>query len=149
MTERDEHGWSALDHAAGRGDVAAVRALLAEGADPRETGHEGRTPYEIAVSAGHVEVARVLREVTGEGADGWRPYCRAYRLRALRAFPSWSADDAELTDDAVVYLHHDLMVTRSVWHAEDVLWSAVTPEWQAFCREQLGFRVPDDLELVP
>ncbi|SHF86334.1 ankyrin repeat domain-containing protein [Streptoalloteichus hindustanus] len=148
--ERDERGWAALDWAAGRGDVPAVRALLDAGADPRARGPEGRSPYEIAVAAGKVDAARVLREVTGEGADGWRPYCKAYLVAALRAFPDWSTVDGEgLTAETVVYLHHDLTVTRSIWHGEDVLWSHSSPEWAEFCREDLGFRVPDDLELVP
>lgn len=148
--ERDEHGWSALDWAAGRGDADAVRALLAAGADPRESGPESRTPYEIALAAGRTTVARVLREVTGEGAAGWRPYCKAYLLGALRAFAGWpAARDEGLTDETVVYLHDDLTVTRSVWRGEDELWSGASAEWEDFCLRELGFRVPDDLELVP
>ncbi|MGW4420563.1 ankyrin repeat domain-containing protein [Streptosporangium sp. NPDC004631] len=147
--ERDEHGWAALDWAAGRGDVEAVRALLAAGADPRATGPESRTPYEIALAAGRTAAARLLREVTGEGATGWRPYCKAYLLGALRSFPGWSeARDEGLTEETVVYLHHDLTVTRSIWHGEDGVWSGPSAEWEHFCRRELGFRVPDDLDLV-
>ncbi|GHE27134.1 hypothetical protein GCM10017673_31480 [Streptosporangium violaceochromogenes] len=150
-SERDEHGWSALDWAAGRGDVTAVRALLAAGADPRASGPESRTPYEIALAAGRTAVARELRQVTGEGAAGWRPYCKAYLLGALRAFPGWTAAarDEGLADETVVYLHDDLTVTRSVWHGENELWSGVSADWEDFCVRELGFRVPDDLELVP
>ncbi|MFD0385167.1 hypothetical protein ACFQ2B_31805 [Streptomyces stramineus] len=49
----------------------------------------------------------------------------------------------------MLYLHHDLTVTRSLWHGEDVVFDAVTPEWERFCRETLAFAVPDDFDLMP
>ncbi|MEU6189625.1 ankyrin repeat domain-containing protein [Nocardia sp. NPDC047038] len=146
---RDEHGWRALDRAAAAGDTARVRALLDAGADPRATGQDGRSAYEIAAAAGQVAVARLLRELTGEGARGWRPYCRAYTVAALREFPGWSrSEGARAADDTVVFLHDDLSVTRAIWPGEEVLWSDITPEWSEFCARALGFAVPDELDLV-
>jgi hypothetical protein len=131
----DEHGWTDLDRAAGRGDTAEVQRLLADG--------DRRSAYDIALAAGHLETARVLRDPAGDYE--WRPYCRAYRLAELRAFAGWPSGQGE---DAVVYLHDDFRVTATAWSGEDVLFDAVTDEWRAFCTGTLGFRVPDDFDLV-
>ncbi|EME99226.1 ankyrin repeat domain-containing protein [Streptomyces mobaraensis NBRC 13819 = DSM 40847] len=159
---RDADDWSALDWAAGRGDAEAVRILLAAGAPPGATGREARTPYEIALAAGHLDAARELRAAEDAArGDGpaprrtWEPYCRAYPAADLAASPDWPAGDDRTGgdggtgEDALLYLHHDLTVTRSIWHGEDVVFDAVTPRWERFCREDLGFTVPDDFDLVP
>ncbi len=156
---RDETGWNELDRAAGGGDVARLRQLLAAGADPTERGPDGRTAYQIAVAAGHRAAAALLRDeedrrAGGDAVDrGWRPYCRGYRLTELRAFPGWTdpvgADGEPLRDaDTIVYLHDDLRVTRSVHPDEGVLHDGTDPGWQRFCREVLGFAVPDELDLL-
>jgi len=131
----DEHDWTALDRAAGRGDTAEVQRLLTDG--------DRRSAYDIALAAGHLETARVLRDPAGDYR--WRPYCRAYRLAELRAFPGWPAGGL---DDSVVYIHDDFRVTATAWPGEDVVFDAVTDEWRAFCTGTLGFRVPDDFDLV-
>ena len=151
---RDADGWTALDRAAGRGDAEAVRALLDAGADPLDSASDGRTPYLIALAAGQLQAARLLRAAE-DAADPanvrdrtWRPYCRAYRLAELRAFSAWPQEAG--ADEALVYLHDDLTVTEDVWPGEGVLFGAdlVSPEWERFCAEQLGFAVPDDFDLV-
>lgn len=151
---RDADGWTALDRAAGRGDAEAVRALLDAGADPLGDTPDGRTPYLIAVAAGHLDAARVLRAAE-DAADpanprdrSWRPYCRAYPVAELRAFPGWPQQDG--VADALAYVHDDLTVTEDIWPGEGVLFGAeqVSPDWERFCREQLGFAVPDDLGLA-
>ncbi|MFE7312352.1 ankyrin repeat domain-containing protein [Streptomyces sp. NPDC057555] len=159
LAARDASGWSALDWAAGHGDVATVTALLAAGADPLATGEEERTPYEIALAAGHREAARILRERARQSggedpAAPWMPYCRAYPLKALRAYRDWPAEAARrpgsgpAPDDTLVYLHHDLTVTSGIWPGEDVLFDAGTAQWERFCRQELAFAVPDDLDLI-
>jgi len=55
-----------LVDAAGRGDVEAVRSLLADGADVDERWGDGRTAVTAAALGDHVEVARVL---IAAGAD--------------------------------------------------------------------------------
>lgn len=158
LDERDEHDWTALCWAAGSGDLAMVELLLEGGSDPLAAAHGLRTPYDIALAAGHVDAARRLR--TAEAAAdpeaaarrAVRPYCKAYELAALRRFPRWRERDdgpEPLSDDSVVFIHQDLSVTRSMWHGEDVLFDSDEEDWRAFCRDELGFRVPDDLELVP
>lgn len=154
---RDSDDWSALDHAAGGGHTEVVRVLLRHGADPTSAGREQRTPYQIALAAGRRDTAEVLREAE-ERADPasadrhrWRPYCRAYLLGELRRFPEWreTADSEALSDDSVVYLHDDGAVRRSIWSDDGVLHPGDSSRWEAFCRDELGFRVPDDFDLLP
>ncbi|WP_203996291.1 ankyrin repeat domain-containing protein [Micromonospora lutea] len=152
---RDAAGWAALDRAAAAGDIDQVTALLGRGEDPLATGPDGRSPYQIALAAGHLEVATVLRAAedaaSGDPVDrGWRPYCRGYLLGALRRFPAWreETDGDPLGDDAVVYLHDDLSVTVTPWPGDGVLFDGTADGWAAFCTGQLGFAVPDDLALA-
>jgi len=163
--ERDEHGWTPLNWAAGKGNLEMVRRLLAAGASPFETGRDQRTPYMIALAAGHREIAKELRnaeDVSGMGKSSRveRPYCRAYELGELRRFPGWSEvrlnwksangsrPPEKFDDDAVVFVHRDLTVTESMWHDENILFNEVTPAWQQYCTENLAFHAPDDLDLV-
>lgn len=77
-------------------------------------------------------------------------YCKAYYLRDLRRFQSWNeiswANQADLSDETVVYLWDDLRVVRSpILADQDVLVDKVTPLWREFCLTTLGFEVPADL----
>ena len=167
-----EQGWTALNYAAGRGDAAMIRLLLDRGADLAKVGADERTPYMIALAAGRVDAARLLRDVEREKGvvidahHAERPYCKAYYLKDLRAFPGWTEqrinwedgryDDPEdghapktsLGDDDVVFVHHDYTVTELVWRNENVLFNDVSDEWKKFCHDRLGFRVPDDFDLI-
>jgi hypothetical protein len=167
-----EQAWTPLNYAAGRGDVPMVRLLLHHGADLAKVGTDERTPYMIALAAGRVEAARLLRDVERERGlvieahHVERPYCKAYYLRDLRAFTGWkeqrinwedgryndTEEDlparTELGDDDIVFLHHDYTVTELVWRNENVLFNDVTDAWKSFCHEQLGFHVPDDFDLI-
>lgn len=156
LAVRDADGWSALDRAAGAGSPELTEMLLEAGADPSAVGAEGRTPYEIALGAAHVRVARLLRAAedaaTGPGTAAdrrWLPYCRAYPIAELRAFPGWTEAEGDEQGGSVVYVHHDLTVTRGIWVGEDVVFDQVDPEWERFCRDRLGFAVPDELDLLP
>lgn len=157
LGERDGEDWAALDWAAAGGDQTAIRQLLERGADPTATGGDLRTPYQIALAAGHVDAARILREAEqAAGADPdryrWTPYCKAYEVAQLRRFAGWrelSTDDGTLPDDGVVFIHDDLTVTGSMWRDQDVIVAEVTEAWASYCHSELGFRVPDDLDLVP
>ena len=151
LKARDDQGWSALDWAAGRGDARIVAELVDAGADPLATTTDQRTPYQIALAAGHREAALVLRDAE-DAADpggvrdrGWRPYCKAYPIAELRRFPGWP----EGTDVELAFVHDDLSVTASMWPGEDVLYDGASAEWARFCAEELGFRVPDEFDLVP
>jgi hypothetical protein len=51
-------------------------------------------------------------------------------------------------EEEIVFIHQDLTVTESMWHNEKVIFSDITPNWQAFCTNTLNFKVPDDLDLI-
>ncbi len=166
VNQQDEQGWTPLNWAAGRGDLACVRLLVEGGADIFKVGRDQRTPYKIALAAGHAEVVRLLKEAEQRAGDGRssqseRMYSKAYPLKSLREFAGWSegrinwkeGDEADgagdpPADEGVVYVHHDLSVTQSMWHGEKVIFNEVSPEWEEFCRNALGFQVPDDLDLI-
>jgi ankyrin repeat protein len=58
--------YEGLHRAAATGDVAAIAALAAEGADPDARDNAGRTPVHVAAFAGQADALRALAEA---GAD--------------------------------------------------------------------------------
>jgi len=169
--QQDEFGWAPLHWAAGKGDEAVVALLLQHGANVLQVGNDQRTPYMIALAAARIEAAQLLRDAEGKaGVDHsqrqqQRRYCKAYYVKELRQFSGWSesqitrqahaeqravedrAAQAD-TDDDIVFIHHDLTVTQSMWHNEDVIFDRITSAWEEFCTQVLHFKVPDDLDLV-
>jgi hypothetical protein len=164
-----EQEWTALNYASGKGDLTMVELLVRGGADVFKRGRDNRTAYQIAVAAGHAAVARYLAAAeSSAGGDTQRissrqsetrPYCKAYHLKDLRRFAAWSESRANwktgsdtpatFADDDVVFLHQDFTVTHSMFHNENVIMGTVTPQWRAFCATELGFKVPDDFDLMP
>jgi|CXWL01.1.fsa_nt_gi ankyrin repeat protein len=63
LDQRDVNGYTALHRAVADGNVAAVRLLLAHGADPsvRSSRGECETPVEMAERAGLIVIADLLR----------------------------------------------------------------------------------------
>jgi len=57
------HGFMPLHAVAQHGDVELVELLLSAGANPSALTDDGATPADLADAAGHVDVARRLREV--------------------------------------------------------------------------------------
>lgn len=88
-------------------------------------------------------------------------YCKAYLLSDLRRYPNWreragsartepladgsGAAPRALSDDAVVYVQENYVVTDGVFNDENVLFDAVDPDWIAFCEQDLKFVIPDDV----
>ena len=150
---QDEQGWTPLHWSAGSGKIEMLRLLLDSHADIALTGRDNRTPLMVAKAAGRSEAAAVLTQHEKARGD-WqdprqgRPYCKGYYLAALRGYPQWPSenDQAGSTgDDAIVYVHQDFTVSKSVWPGENVIFNAITPEWIRFCESQLKFSIPPDL----
>jgi uncharacterized protein len=178
INQQDQQGWTPLNFAAGKGGMSLVRLLVEKGADVFKTGRDMRTSYMIALAAGRVEVAKYLRAIEetslGKESKGTQPkYCKAYRLGSLRKYPGWNESrivskqdtqgatgtdrlnpsnnrtvDGSLTDDKIVFIHHDYSVTESIWRNENVLFANVDAAWKEFCTDFLKFKIPDDFDLI-
>jgi len=90
-----------------------------------------------------------------------RKYCKAYLVKEFKKFKHWQVNDANLrkeiqnvdgkevevprrlSDDDILYLHEDFVVTDGIYREEHVVFDAVTEEWKAFCTRVLKFSVPD------
>jgi ankyrin repeat protein len=68
VNANQRHGYTPLHSAAQSGDAELVELFLSAGADPRSVRDSGESPAETAEAAGHVDVARRLREVAAERA---------------------------------------------------------------------------------
>lgn len=170
VNQSDEHGWTPLSYAAGKGDLATVKLLIERGADPFKVGRDNRTPYMIALAAGRLKVVKYLGKVEDkmdrERSLSYKPenrYCKAYQLKDLRKFPDWSesrinwkdkdrgkegSSDEEFADDKIVFIHQDFIVTESVWHDRNVIFNEVNQNWKEFCVRVLEFKSPTDLDLM-
>jgi hypothetical protein len=83
-------------------------------------------------------------------------YCKAYPLARFREFSDWPAAPSvdagpgnagpDWADEApdYLFLQESLVVTAGIFIDEEVVFDRLTPEWEAFCRDTLGFAVPDD-----
>ncbi|NEQ97351.1 MAG: hypothetical protein F6K30_11595 [Cyanothece sp. SIO2G6] len=80
-------------------------------------------------------------------------YCKAYQIRDLSTFEQWpqvidilkhqsSERPPQFIPETVVYLQENYVVTVSIFKERDIIFDQVTPEWQTFCRDVLGFQVP-------
>lgn len=87
-------------------------------------------------------------------------YCKAYMLGKLRAFDGWTENSGnaktekkqidgkeveaprELTDDSIVYMQENFVVTDGIVMDENILFDNVTPAWLEFCKATLNFEVP-------
>lgn len=79
-------------------------------------------------------------------------YCKAYRLEDLTRFPGWQAqrkkDGPDLPTSTFVYLWDNFIVVKSPIKAHpEVIFDHVTPAWQDFCQQTLGFASPDDWDI--
>jgi hypothetical protein len=86
-------------------------------------------------------------------------YCKAYTLAALREFDQWKEQSQNakavpqpngdlpavprvLTDEDYLFVQENFVVTDGIFIDENIIFDSVTPDWQRFCTEKLGFEVP-------
>lgn len=152
IEQTDDYGWTAINWVAGKGETRVVQKLLDLGANVANTGRDKRTPYQIALAAAHVECAEILKDAEQKAGliyeSKTRPYCKAYPVEALRKFSNWIEKQPVKGNDAVFFLHQDLSVTSSIWHGESVVFNQCSPEWERFCKEELAFSVPTELDMA-
>lgn len=152
IEQTDDYGWTALNWAAGKGDVRIIQKLLEIALNIANTGKDKRTAYKIALAAAHVECAEILQNAEKKAGleieSKKQPYCKAYPVVAFRTFPNWIEGQTDIEKDAVVFLHQDLTVTTTVWHGKNIVFAQLSPEWERFCREELVFFVPTELNVA-
>jgi hypothetical protein len=92
-------------------------------------------------------------------------YCKAYLVKQLRSFEHWreKSENAQhvkevvdgheiiktrsLTDDDVLYLQENYIVTDGIFKDTNIIFDEVTPEWIEYCQNELVFALLVD-ELV-
>ena len=88
-------------------------------------------------------------------------YCKAYPVSRFREFDGWNENlqnlrkeqrqvdgneveaVRELKENDHFYLQENLVVTDGIFLDENVIFDAVTPAWEDFCKNNLKFEVPD------
>ena len=90
------------------------------------------------------------------------PYCKAYLASSFRAFPSWTEktdklrkgkkvvdgkevefDRTLIEDGDILYLHDSYVVCDGIFNDENIVFDNVTEEWKNFCKQTLGFSIPE------
>ena len=93
--------------------------------------------------------------------EATRTYCKAYLARDFRQFGGWAEklgdlrpeirDErgqetqiprTELTDDDILYLHDNFVVTDDRFPGENIIFDDLTDEWKSFCTDRLAFEIP-------
>ena len=93
-------------------------------------------------------------------------YCKAYHAGRFREYSDWTENrenvrkrkevvdnneievDRDLDDMDVLYLQENYVVTDGIYLDENVLFDAVTPEWQKYCHDVLQFEIPEDVRVA-
>ena len=79
-------------------------------------------------------------------------YCKAYKLNDLRQFHGWKEKSdngssnekrSALTNDSIIYLHENFIVTDGIFGDKYIIFDDVSAEWMEFCQKKLNFAVPD------
>ena len=87
-------------------------------------------------------------------------YCKAKQVKDFRQYPGWSLKaenlrkekkeidgkevevEREITDESVLYLQENYVVTGDIFKDEQIVFDDVTDEWKEFCHGALGFEIP-------
>jgi hypothetical protein len=93
-------------------------------------------------------------------------YCKAYLLKDLRRFSGWTekSENAhrgkkeegqeveaikEFTDDTLVYVQENYVITDGIFKDENILFEDITPEWIEYCQQSLKFEIPEYEPITP
>lgn len=86
-------------------------------------------------------------------------YCKVYPIVRFREFDKWSEESGnvrkekelddgkevevqrQLTEADYLYLQEDYTVTDGIFIDENTIFADVTPEWIAFCKNNLNFEI--------
>ena len=94
-------------------------------------------------------------------------YCKAYQLKRFREFSGWTENtqnvrketqevdgkeieiQRELTNDDILYLQENYLVTDDIFIDQNIIFDKVTPAWKDFCHQELQFEIPvyDPIEI--
>ena len=167
--QRAEQDWTPLNFAAGKGDVKMVKLLVEElGADITAVGRDRRRPSAIARAANRKEVVAYLSEREkalgvwenpSSGDPTARPTTSAIFVssgRGSRSATTGRSTSTGRTTSRPISRSPStttpwcssttiLTVTKSMWRGEHVIFDSVTPEWEAFCKTELKFAIPEEL----
>ena len=87
-------------------------------------------------------------------------YCKAYLAKQLRGYPGWNENaanvrkekkevngkevevDRELTDDSILYIQENYVVTDGIFKDQNIIFDNVTDEWKEYCHGTLSFEIP-------
>ncbi len=80
-------------------------------------------------------------------------YCKAYMLSQLCEFSGWADQSIKTinndleseSEDSVVYIQENYVVTEDIYLDEKIVFDAITPDWKVFCEKELGFIVPTEI----
>ena len=88
-------------------------------------------------------------------------YCKAYPVEMFRAFSGWEEnhqnlrkekkevdgkeveEQRELSENDHFYLQENFVVTDGIFIDENIIFDNITPEWEAYCKDNLKFQVSD------
>ena len=77
-------------------------------------------------------------------------YCKAYPLSAVRQYGGWQEnasafrkdESTDPTDDHIVYVQENYVVTDGIFLDEHIIFDDVTDTWKDFCHNTLNFELP-------
>lgn len=88
-------------------------------------------------------------------------YCKAYPVEMFRGFSGWKEnlqnlrkekkevdgkeveERRELSENDHFYLQENLIVTDGIFIDENIVFDDISAEWEAYCKNDLKFQVPD------
>jgi len=111
----DESGWTALHYAAMKGEMEAVEALIANGADSNARTNQGTTPLHLAMGSGRDQVEQFLllhrADRSAKDADGNKPI----DLKLIRSVSWRRVDEVDrlLKENANVSAREDFRGDKS------------------------------------